>query len=433
MLIEFVVKGSEDIYYEGEKKVLKNLLIKKNKRIFSDMFINIIATILPVLLIQFVILPIVAQKYDEYNYGLALTLISLITLSVQSFTVSLNNTRLLLNDTYISLGRTGDFNILLLAYSFINILFLTIGMYVYEATFNILSILLVILISLFQLVRGYLLVSFRININYKGILFSNILLIIGYLLGMTVFLATGYWQTIYLAGEVMSLIYVALKTNLLKEPIKRTKLFKDTTKHSLVTLLASFLGTLNTQIDRLFLLPVLGPKMVAIYYISSLFGKTLSMCVAPINNVLLTYLSKMKKFSMSTFNIMVIVASILGVLCYVFIIIVSEPLLTFLYPNYAKEALELIYITTLTAIVTMLSTVINPIIMKFCNIIWQIWLNVINIITFIVLGFILINLYGIIGFCYAALLASIVKFIIMIMVYYRNSSNIGAIGDEKDI
>ncbi|WP_404469077.1 lipopolysaccharide biosynthesis protein [Sutcliffiella horikoshii] len=397
---------------------------QKIKSIIGDIAINMVATILPVLMMQFIFLPIVAQKYDDSNYGLALTLISLITLSAQSFSVSLSNTRLLMNTKYIESKTVGDFNVLLIVSCIINVVFLSVGTYLYEGYLNLFNISLIVMISVIQLVRRYLLVAFRLDIYYKGILFSNLMLIAGNLIGLVLFLVTGLWQLIFLCGEAISLIYVIYKTNLLKEPIKITGLFKRTTKHGIVLLLAAFLGAVNTQIDRLFLYPILGPKMVAVYYVSTLFGKTLSMAAAPINNVILTYLSKMKKLKLSYFKLMIITASALGVLSYAFIIIISEPILKVLYPTYAEEALKLIYITTLTAMITMLSTVINPVIMKFCNILWQIWLNVVNIVIFLLLAFYLISLYEIWGFVYAALIAAITKLILMICVYFKKSKEV---------
>ncbi|WP_280770616.1 lipopolysaccharide biosynthesis protein [Salipaludibacillus daqingensis] len=400
---------------------MKKLYIKKIRKISGDMLVNIFATIIPVLVLQFALLPIVAGRYDDANYGLALVLISLITISAQSFSVSLGNSRLLLNDTYVKLNKVGDFNVLLIAYCIINIILLSIGTYLYEGFLNPLNVGLIVSISIFQLVRRYLLVSFRLKIYFKGILYSNIILVIGYMVGMILFLLTDLWQLIYLTGELISLIYVMIKTKLLREPFEITQLFKRTTKHSLVILIAALLGTANTQIDKLILFPILGAKMVAVYHISTLFGKTLSMGVAPINNVLLTYLSKMNHFKIGYFKMLLFTASILGVLSYYFVILVSEPILTFLYPSYAQEALELIYITTSTAIITMVSTVINPVIMKFCNITWQIWLNIINIVTFVTMAFFLVQINGILGFCYAALIASIIKLIIMIAVYYKKA------------
>lgn len=392
----------------------------KSKIIIGDMMLNVIASVLPVIILQFFIIPMVAKSYDDYNYGLMITLISLVTVSVQSISVSLTNSRLLLDSSYKSAGISGDFNVLLIIYSIANILIVAIGTYLYEGYFNLLNVFLIVVFAIIQLVRRYLIVSFRLNLNFKNILYSNIILMIGYLGGLVLFLFIQKWQLIYILGELVSLLFVIKKTGLLVEPYKKTFLFKKTFIYGLIIFIASFLDTVTSNIDRLFLYPLLGPKMVAIYYVSTLFGKMILMLVGPINNVILSYLSKMKQFNISSFKLMISLSAIIGILSYVFIILLSEPILNFLYPMYASEAIKLTYITTLTAIAMMLSSVINPVIMKFCNISWQIWVNVINIVFYLLLAYYLVGLYSIYGFCYASLIAAILKVIILVIVYVRN-------------
>jgi Na+-driven multidrug efflux pump len=123
---------------------------------------------------------------------------------------------------------------------------------------------------------------------------------------------------------------------------------------------------------------------------------------------------------------MLTVASAFGLISYFVIVIISESVLQIIYPDYVDAAMKLIYITTLTSIVMMLSTVINPVVLKFCNITWQVWINLINIIVYIVLTYILVGLYGIYGFCYAALISSLVKLLMLIYVYISNHKKLSS-------
>lgn len=401
-------------------RIIISKIFDKSKTIISDMFLNIISSLLPIFFLQFLILPIVAKSYSDTKYGLMLTLISLVTVSVQSLSVSLSNSRLLLDLDYKEKNVNGDFNVLLIVYSLINFFVVGIGVYYYLGNIDIIDISSIILFSAIQLIRRYLLVSFRLKLNYKNILYSNLLLMGGYFVGLLLFFLIPKWQIIYIVGEIVSFYFVLKNSNLLKEPYRSTYLFKKTTKYSIIILGASFLGSAFSHIDRLLLYPLLGPKMVAVYYVSTLFGKMISMLVGPINNVILSYLSKMNKFSVGKFRWMIIISSCLGVVSYLVVVLISEPVLKLLYPMYANDALKLIYITTLTAIFMMLSNVINPIIMKFCNISWQIWVNLSNIIAYLILAYWLAKAYGILGFCFAALFAAILKFIMLIYVYWRN-------------
>ena len=401
-------------------KNLKSQKIKKAKNFATDMALNIFATITPIFVLQFFLLPLVARKVSTLDYGLMLTLISLITLSVQSFSIALGNSRLLLDEKYKEASVVGDFNILLLISNLINIVVVIVGSVFYEGRFNLINIIVIILISVMQLTRRYLLVAFRLKIEFKQVLYNNIISVIGYLIGMGLFWIFGKWQFIYLTGELLSLIHVISKSNLLKEPLKRTTKFAVTTKYCLVILIASFSGTAIMQMDKLLLYPILGARMVTIYYVATLFGKTLSLLIGPINNVVLTYVSKMSKFKVSNFKILLLSATILGVVSYFIIVFISKPILAFLYPEYYMDAYSIIAITTLTAIVTMITNVINPIIMKFCNITWQIWMNVSNIIIYLVLAYLLVGPFNIYGFCVAALIAALSKLLMIVIIFFNH-------------
>lgn len=391
--------------------------MKNIKTIGYDVVLNIIATMLPIFILQFIILPLIAKEVVEDTYGLIVTLISLITLLVQSVSISLSNTRLLLNQKYNEEEVKGDFNLILIIYLLLNLIFIIIGTIFYEDVVNLNSIILMVVLSVLQIIRNYFIVAFRLKIDYKRILYNNIVLSIGYLIGLGFFYATGIWQIIYIAGEVLSLVYVVNKSDIAKEPIKRTIFFKGTLKLTLIILLSSFLGTAITYIDKLLLYPILGADIVAIYFVATLFGKTVSMVIGPINNVVLTYISKMDKFKEKSFELILIIVGTIGILAYVFIMIITEPMLNLLYPTYVEEAMKIAYLTTLTAIITMIGSVLNPFIMKFRNIKWQIWINTINIIVYFVMALLLVNKFGIYGFCISALIASIVKVVIIVLIF----------------
>lgn len=389
----------------------------------KDITKNIIATLLPVFTIQFIVLPIVSRLYNDNQYGLLLTTIGLISVIVQPLSVSLTNTRLIMNNEYKENNIVGDYNLLLTYYQFILVLSISIGITIYNNTLNITNVILVLLVSFFQLFRRYFQVYFRINNNYSRILISNSILSVGYLIGTLVFLQSGYWQLIYLFGELAGLVYILINNPFVYEKLKKTILFSITTKHAMIILVSSLLGSLVIYIDRLLLYSLIGPRMVAVYYVSTLFGKTLSLLIGPISNVILTYLSKMKYLGNNLFKSMFSISFIIGIISYFLVIIISKYFLYYFYPQYSNEALNYIHITTATAVFTMISSVLNPIIMKFRKISWQIVINIITVIVYITLAFILLPKYNLFGFCYAALLSQIIRLIIIILIYLKKNNN----------
>lgn len=393
--------------------------MSKKKFVF-DSILNILATSIPLITLQIVILPVIGSILGENQYGLVVTLISLYTLLSVPFGNVLNNMRLLLDADYKKRHLSGDFNILLISGLIISTPLVVLGTICYEGSFSLVNIISMIFISCFSLVREYLIVGFRLKLNYKRILINNILLGIGYLIGTGMFFLTGYWQVIFIMGLGLSLVYVVTKTNLIKESFSRTKLFKRTTYKSIVLYISALLKTSLSYADKLLLFPLLGPSTVSIYYTATILGKIISIAITPVNNVILSYLSKKDRIAKSYFLYVIIITLTIGIMGYITTIVLSEPFLTFLYPTWASESLELIYITTASAIIGVMSMVIQPFILKFNNINWQIFISGSNVVVYMISVFTLYKFYGLVGFCIGVFVANMIKFIIMLLIFHNN-------------
>lgn len=390
------------------------------KKIIFDVILNIVASAIPIIILQLIIYPIVANKVGNNEYGLIITLVSMFTLFSFSFGSVLNNIRLLQNNIYIEKGIIGDFNVLLFSSIIVNGLIMIFGTVYYEGSFSLVSIVLVIIISGSNLIREYLIVAFRISLNYKAILFNNILLSLGYILGALLFFITGYWQLIFICGIFISLFYIIFNSNLLNEKLELTPLFKATSYKTVVLFISVLMRTSLSYADKLLLFPLLGPKAVSVYYSATIIGKIISMVIAPISSVMLSYFAKMKHMKITSFFSVLTIVCFLGLFGYFFCIWISDPLLNFLYPNWAQESMKLIYITTATAIIGVLGSVIHPFVLKFNDVNWQVVISGTNLFTYIILAVTLYNFYGLIGFCIGLLIATIVRVLLMIAIFTYN-------------
>lgn len=390
------------------------------KKFVLDSLLNIIATAVPLLILQLVTLPVVGAVLGGDQYGLVITLISLFTLLTLPFGNVLNNIRLLSDNEYKQKKVTGDFNVLLAGSIIISSFMMILGTVYYEDTFSLVSIILMVTIACFNLLREYLLVSFRLKLNYKGILINNLILGIGYLTGTMLFYLTGYWQFIFIFGSGLSLFYITRNSNLLKEAFTPTTLFKKTTYKSLILFSSSFLETTITYADKLLLFPLLGPAAVSIYYTATIIGKIISMMITPINGVMLSYLTRMEKMKFKNFMYIMVTIGFVGVIGYFATILISHPLLYFLYPNWAADSMELIYITTASAIIRVMSFVIQPFILRFNNINWQLFISGTNVIVYIICTFVFYSFYGLLGFCIGILVANVFNLVLMISIFIFN-------------
>lgn len=391
------------------------------KGFLIDSLLNITATAIPILILQIITLPIIGSILGGDEYGLVVTLISLFTLLSTPFGNVLNNIRLLKNDEYEKENIKGDFNYLLIRSIILSSIIVTVGTIYFEGSFSIKSILMIVLISSINMIREYLIVSFRISLNYKGILLNNIILGFGYVLGTIAFYFVGYWQLIFISGFGLSLIYIIKNSSLLKEPIFKTKFFKKTVYSSRILLISSLLKNLMGYADKLLLFPLLGAKAVSIYYSATIIGKIISMAINPINGVILSYITKTRKLGLNKIVLLLSVLGIIGVLGYFMSIMIGPLLLSVLYREWANESIKLLYITSATVIIGVISSMINPFILRFTNINFQLIINGIHFTLYIICAYIFYNLYGLIGFCIGILLSNVINLILMVIILVRSN------------
>lgn len=399
------------------KYIIKHKFIK-------DVFWNFLSSIIPLIALQLIFLPLIARKVNPDANGLILTIISLITMISTSLGNVLNNIRLLFDIDYKEKQQEGDFNLLVIIACAINAVIILWGSWYYYGAFNIVNISFVVLISILELVKEYFVVTFAIAINFKKDFISNIFLVIGYGIGTVLFCLFGYWQFIYLFGILFKLIFILANTKLYKEKLHKTVLFKKTVNKSVVLLISVFLGKAMQYIDKLILFPLIGGAAVAVYYVATLIGKLVSMAITPINAVMLSYLTKMKKFKQSVFLTMLFASALVGAVGYIICIFISRPVFNIIYPQYANDAMKYIYITTFTAVVVAISTFISPVILKFCNMNWQIVINLLSFIIYIISTILLFNGFGLTGFCWGTLIAGLTKLLLMIVIYLQKNGNV---------
>lgn len=389
----------------------------KKIKIIEDAIINIIATAIPVAVLQLFLFPFAANRLGNEDYGLMLTIVALFNLIPQSIGNVLNNVRLIQEVEYSEKKYEGDFNLLLILGCTLNFIMIFFATIYYDGKFNLVSIIFDLLISCFILIREYAIVGFRLNLNYKGILINNIILVLGYGLGFIFFYVWGFWQLIYLVGTLFSLIYILKKNYTLERSIKITPLLKSTSYKTSVLLIASFLNSMLNYVDKLLLYPLLGGVTVSIYYASTVFGKIISMAISPISGVMLSYFSKMKHISSKSFLGVFFMSILIGIIGYFICISVSKPILGLIYPQFAAEALQYINITTASIIVGMVISIVNPFVLKFCNINWQIIINLACMLIYIILVLFLLKMDGLLGFCIGVLVTNIVKLLILLCIY----------------
>lgn len=388
------------------------------KQIAVDAALNVVATAIPLCLLQLVILPMMASDMSAHDYGLVVTTLSIFNILPGVFGNVLNNVRLVFQNRYDEEGVSGDFNAILICSSFICSTACMILLVIF-GTSDLVSLFLMFIASFCWISREYFLVAFRIKINYLKILVCNIVQTVGYLLGYGLFLVTHQWVFVYLLGQGLSLVYILCESDLHREPCKTTFLFKDVLSSAGALSLSQFLSKFMAYSDRILLFPLLGGGAVGIYYISSLMGKIVSMAVTPINGVMLTYLSKRNTANrpQRAFWTAMLSALTVCIFSYLAVIVFGRSVLAFLYPSYVDKAMVFLPITSITAFLYILISVAQPFTLKYYSMKWQVVINGATCAAYVLLGLLLLSKLGLMGFCVGALTSNFLKLLIMLGVY----------------
>ncbi len=383
------------------------------KKFAFDVILNIIASAIPVAILQLIILPDLAKRVDVDEYAIVVTFLSIFNLISVSFGNVLNNVRLINEKRH---WKSYNFNLLVLGV--INIILLTVlSFYYYDKVGFLILILNLITGSLWYL-KEYLIVAFRIVINYKNILISSIILSIGHCIGYGVFIVTGYWQMIYLIGFALCLVFIALKSDIWKEKIVKAEDFREMSKQSWILMTATVLGRIPTYADRMLIYPLLGASDTVILYISTLIGKLVSMAITPLSAVILTYLAKIRKKDNTVFTHVIIASLVTGIVGYFLCLVISSPILGVLYPDYIGEVIHYLPVTTGTVVLTALISIVDPFLINYIELKWQIVINVFYNVCYLVISLLLLNKYALYGFCIGSLITMILRLIFEIVLFY---------------
>ena len=402
----------------------------KNKKIYFDIALNIGASGVPIAVLQLIIYPLLSRQMDASTYGTMIALYALVILIDDSLGKSINNIRLVRYDEEVS--RTGTYNIILTIYSFVGIVSTGIGIIYYseQGPITAFQVLIWIVVSGLYVINGYLIVYFRLRLNFLAIFLNSVVLSAGFVVGFFVYEVTSNWAFIFLIAHAFEFFYLIIVTDLLREPYKRADGFRLILTDCTLLAISMLLGQGMIQADKLLLLPMLGGEMVAIYYTATITGKVVSLAMGPINSVILSYIAGKESLSKNEFRKYFLLCVVACAIISIAMLLVSRPVLGFLFPYYVDGAMQIIVFTTINVFLYTLAGLMTPIIMKYCDIYWQIVINGVGVVFYITLALIFLSLFGIIGFCIGIGISHFIRLVMMILIYNRK---VEMVSERKDM
>lgn len=370
---------------------------------------------------QLIIYPYLSRKLDSSTFGSFLTVIGVASALAIIFGSSLMNMKLLTQNDYVNELENKDFKKLLLkSILFIIPIVTTVTLFYYRQS-NVIDILLINILAVLTMMRAFMVSYYRIDLNYKFILYHLIATGAGYLFGVFLYRFVNYWEVIFLSGEVCAFLFAYRTTKYRNEEFKTSKLYKKTQIGFIQIIAAGAVTNVMIYIDRILINPILGAANVTIYFIASLIGKTLGLVLQPVASMIFNYIAKDtkvdKKKIFMYFSVFIL---ILGVLLYIASVILSPMLIKLLYPKNFIDVKKYLNIANLGAVIAILGGLIQPFSIKYAPLWWQSIIEITYGCIYILGGIIFMSHMQLYGFCLIAVIANLIRLVglLSVGVYY---------------
>ena len=400
------------------------------KRAIVDSALTVVAVALPTAALQLLVFPMAAAGLDSDSYGLLTTVFALMNLVPGTLGLALCNIRLLYNSNYADKGVAGDFPLLLRSSCLLAAVPIA-GVLLFYGVREAANLIFALLTTCIWLMREYYGVAFRIRLDFKAVLICNVGLAVGYLAGYALFRVSTCWGVILLTGQLVSLALILSRTDLWKDPATKTELYSKVRTDVVQFSAAAFLSRCISYSDRVLLFPMIGGHLVSVYYVSTLIGKMLSMVITPLNTVLLSYISRGRTKPVKLFALLLASGLILASVGFVVVLLIAEPVLKVLYPQFVDEAMVYLPISSAAALVYSVSTVVNSFLVRFYDMSWQTRINALLLGVYVIFAYGGYLLGGLMGFCVGYLAVNVLQLLIIVCVFFFKPADSKTLSDRK--
>lgn len=393
----------------------KQEYLVRNKKILQDFTYSFFSIGISISILQLVIYPYLARTKSINEYGAMIATIGVLTAVYQSFGGALSQTRLIKNRSY---SVKGDFPFLI-SISCVVVAIIAIFCTVFFWRGGPKQILLNVTLAVFSTCNAYAIVVFRININYKKYFISNILIGVGYLVGVSLNFFGGPWQVIFICAQFSLFIYLLASADIIQEKFRITNNFRMSLFAFLWLLLSGALANSVQYLDKFLIFPILGGESASIFFVATFFAKSLSMIMLPIDNVLLSYISSGRiKFTRKRF-IFLVIATLISCLAFSFIIyLLAIPITRLFYPMLVDAANPFFLVSNAAILMGIAYGIIGLPMLVYAPTYWQFVLNIIQLIVYFSLALFLSDRAGLMGFCFAMLISNTLRIVISFSISF---------------
>lgn len=393
----------------------------KIKKFLLDLSLNSVSNFIIIAVIQFFLFPYLNKRFSIEYFGEITAIYGINSIILAFLGDSLNNLKIIYQEKSIK-----SFDKLSRIVSILTLFISLFFYFIYSNNISFFSIVIYALVTVLGVYRLYIGASLRIELDYKSIFISNILVAVGYILGLLVFLFLRVpWSIIFLIGESFGNIYIYKRIRInkieLDNQLERNKESKSIRQDYLNLSFTYGINGVSNYLDRILIIPILGAMNMSVFYAASVSSKIIIMLLGQFNTVFLAYLMKKdvrlkRKRVINTYVLLMLL-----LLCtYLPLQKFSMVMTKLLYPNLYSQSKVLIPFLTIGVLFYSLSNFTKIILLKFFSLNIQLYIQIVYTIFYVFLSYILSIKLGVKGFSYSYMIMSIISFILYLSVLVFN-------------
>lgn len=380
-------------------------LEKKKKTIAQNTAYTIAGALVLNGVLQLLVYPRLNAEMGAKSIGTVLYIMAFVNILGPSIGQAMNNSRLVLRRTHEV--TNGDYDTGLLLFGAVGIIVSLIMARDYLQ--GPMMAVLVAALTYVTIFRYYGDVEYRLTLNYRKYFLYYTACGVGYAVGYGLYRLTGNWVIIFLAGELCALLYVGLTGDIFRRFFLRSVNFSRVLSRGATLTLSYLLTNLTLNVDRLVLQKSVGSEAVTQYYVASLIGKTLVLFIAPVNTIIISYLTR-EKTSLDRRNFFKFAGfGLLGGAVFFLLCQIGTPVFVRLfYPDLYDSTRGICTVVNLTQILAMLSAYLFILVLTIAQEKWQLILQSVHLL--VLLGLVSVMTRGSVeGFSMAVLIANTLR------------------------
>lgn len=402
---------------------------EKQKKIVSNTAYTIGGALLMNGVLQILIYPLLNRMMGSDQLGELLYLMGLVAILCPSVGQALNTSRLVVRRDYEV--KNGDYNFLLLLFGGIGTV---ITLVVAKKSMVSLPVILWTAILLMTTIfRYYGDVEYRLNLNYKRYFIYYCVLTVGYVAGFGIYFLTENWFWVFVTGEVASLIYLGITGSVFHGFWKTSPFLGEAFRRGVFLVFSYLITNLTLNIDRLVLEHLIGHLAVTQYYVTSLIGKTLVLLVAPVNTIIISYLTRKKeRMDRKQFLIFTGIGGAVSLAFFVGAQIGTPIFVKLFYGDLYESVRGMVTVVNLSQILGVFSAYLFIVVLTFTEEKWQFILQVVHLVVITALVLIFTQKRGIMGFAVSVLIANGIRVAAVILLGVWKAAGIQKQGNQKN-